>query len=356
MKILITGICGFAGAEITARFRSCFSSSTLEICGIDNLSRRGSWLNVDRLKSMGVHLHHGDIRLQSDIEAVGEVDWIVDAAAEASVLAGLDGNLNSRRLVDNNLLATVNLLEHCRTFSAGLVLLSTSRVYSIEALSSLPLRTDSRRFEIDWTQTTPAGLAKTGIQSSFTTRSPVSLYGATKLASEQLAMEYSASFNFPVWINRCGVLAGAGQFGKADQGIYSFWLHSWREKRPLKYIGFDGEGRQVRDCLHPRDLADLLGRQIQTDNNEYPIVANVSGGQESSRSLAELSDWCKDRWGDQQVNRSEDSRPFDIPWVVLDNSEVRKNWEWAPLCSTDSILEEIGDFADAHPQWLSSTT
>jgi CDP-paratose 2-epimerase len=63
------------------------------------------------------------------------------------------------------------------------------------------------------------------------------------------------AFDFPVHVNRCGVLAGAGQFGKADQGIFAFWVHSYRNKRPLKFIGFDGAGHQVRDCLHPSDLA-----------------------------------------------------------------------------------------------------
>ena len=58
------------------------------------------------------------------------------------------------------------------------------------------------------------------------------------LASEMVALDYGNAFDFPVHINRCGVLAGASQFGKADQGIFSFWLHSWRAKR--------------RRCLWPR--------------------------------------------------------------------------------------------------------
>ena len=69
-----------------------------------------------------------------------------------------------------------------------------------------------------------------GISEDFPTTAPLSLYGASKLASETLILEYGECFDFPVWINRCGVLAGAGQFGKADQGIFSFWIHSFREK------------------------------------------------------------------------------------------------------------------------------
>jgi len=70
---------------------------------------------------------------------------------------------------------------------------------------------------------------------------PLSLYGSTKLASETLALEYGAAYGFPVWINRCGVLAGAGQFGTAKQGIFLFWLHAWHSRRPLRYIGFGGK-------------------------------------------------------------------------------------------------------------------
>jgi CDP-paratose 2-epimerase len=88
------------------------------------------------------------------------------------------------------------------------------------------------------------------------------LYGCTKLVSEKLALEYGETFDIPVWINRCGVLSGPGQFGRADQGIFSFWIRSYSAKRPLSYIGFGGEGYQVRDCLHPRDLLPLLRQQM----------------------------------------------------------------------------------------------
>ena len=90
----------------------------------------------------------------------------------------------------------------------------------------------------------------------------MSLYGATKLASEQLALEYGSTYGFPVWVNRCGVLAGAGQFGRADQGIFAYWVNSWLRERPLRYIGFGGHGHQVRDCLHPADLVPLIERQM----------------------------------------------------------------------------------------------
>ena len=98
----------------------------------------------------------------------------------------------------------------------------------------------------------------------FSTAAPVSLYGSTKLASEVVALEYGAAFDFPVWINRCGVLAGAGQFGTPEQGIFAYWVNAHLRRRPLRYIGFDGTGYQVRDAFHPRDLAALLVAQMRT--------------------------------------------------------------------------------------------
>jgi CDP-paratose 2-epimerase len=94
-----------------------------------------------------------------------------------------------------------------------------------------------------------------------------------------------------VWINRCGVLAGAGQFGRADQGIFAYWLNSWLRRAPLKYIGFDGRGSQVRDVLHPRDLLPLLEKQFASDGRGKARLQNVSGGAASARSLAQLSAW-----------------------------------------------------------------
>ena len=168
-----------------------------------------------------------------------------------------------------------------------------------------------------------------------------------------MALEYGDAFGLPVRINRCGVLAGAGQFGEADQGIFAFRLHSWREGRPLKYIGFHGKGHQVRDCLHPRDLAALVSLQLQAgDDRSKPRLANVSGGEASARSLQQLSRWCAEHWGPNVVTHNPNSRPYDVPWVVLDHESVSRGWSWTPLHGVDTILDEIGDFADGVNDWI----
>jgi CDP-paratose 2-epimerase len=156
-----------------------------------------------------------------------------------------------------------------------------------------------------------------------------------------------------VWLNRCGVLPGAGQFGRPDQGIFSFWIHSWRRQRPLKYLGFGGRGFQVRDCLHPKDIVPLLLKQMGAASaGKKPRVVNVSGGAASAMSLKQLSDWCAARFGPHHVAMDGAARPFDIPWMVLDSALAKKTWGWQPQTSLASVLDEIARHAESHPDWL----
>ena len=353
MRLLITGACGFVGSELCLSLQELLSD--LQITGLDNLSRRGSWRNLERLEQRGIRVLHGDIRQAADLEGLEAQDWLIDAAANPSVLAGVDGKASSRQLVEHNLLGTVQMLEACKRWGAGFVLLSTSRVYSIPPLAQLAVEPRDGAFAptADALASTP-GLSAACIDETFSTAPPVSLYGATKLASEVLALEYGDAFDLPVRINRCGVLAGAGQFGKADQGIFAFWLHSWREHKPLRYIGFDGQGHQVRDCLHPRDLAALVALQLQAGGDRSkPRLANVSGGASSACSLQQLSTWCTERWGPNPVSSAPEPRPYDLPWVVLDHALASSSWNWAPQISTATILSEIAAFAEANANWIS---
>jgi len=349
MKILITGICGFVGSSLARYWRE--SCPDWEINGLDNFIRPGSELNRLELKRLGVKVFHADLRAASDFETLPGVDFVIDAAANPSVLAGIDGNTSSRQVVEHNLGSTTNVLEYCKKIKSGLMLLSTSRVYSIPPLAGLPVRVEKDAYVPDTRQALPPGLSSAGMTEFFSTQAPISLYGSTKLASEALALEYGECFGFPVWINRCGVLAGAGQFGRADQGIFAYWLHSWKRERPLKYIGFDGQGHQTRDALHPHDLARLITQQMNFKGDRSRLI-NVSGGAAQAMSLKQLSDWCERRWGKRAIKSDSTPRPFDLPWVVLDATLAHKLWDWKPKIPLQTILEEIAAQAETHPDWL----
>ena len=352
MRILISGICGFVGSTLARALAA--SGAGHQVTGFDNYLRPGSETNRAGLKALGVRLFHADVRSATDLATLPPADFVIDAAAHASVLAGVDGRTSSRQLVEHNLLGTLNLLEYCKARHAGFILLSTSRVYSIAPLVNLAVVVEINAFRPSpEAARLPAGLTAAGLDETFTTAAPISLYGATKLASEGLALEYGAAFDFPVFVNRCGVLAGAGQFGRPDQGIFAYWLNSHLRRQPLKYLGFDGLGPQVRDCLHPRDLAPLLEKQLAAP--ALPIgdrLVNVSGGAASAMSLRQLTDWCDARFGPHPVTADGASRPFDIPWIVLDSAKAARVWGWRPQTPVAAVLDEIAAHAQANPGWL----
>lgn len=352
MNVLITGACGFVGSRLALALLERLEG--VRIFGIDNLSRAGSEGNRSRLAAQGIRFIHGDLRSASDVEALPACDWVIDAAANPSVLAGVDGKASPRQLYEHNLDGTLNVLEYCRKTKAGLFLLSSSRVYSVRDLAALPMQVQGNAFRLQAGEIHVSGVTELGITEQFPVRQPISLYGATKLSSEIMALEYGASFDFPVWINRCGVLAGAGQFGTAEQGIFSYWLHAHAARLPLRYIGFGGKGCQVRDAFHPEDLAELIVMQMRT----APVVDavfNVAGGVRNSMSLAQLTAWCDDRFGAHTPQPDTTPRPFDIPWMVMDYTRVQNTFGWVPKRSLLSILDEIAEHVKNNPGWLART-
>jgi CDP-paratose 2-epimerase len=230
-------------------------------------------------------------------------------------------------------------------------------VYSIEALARLPLSEGATRFEPDAAaaQSFPAGFSADGIAETFSTTPPLSLYGATKLASEVMALEYGADFNFPVWVNRCGVIGGPGQFGKADQGIFSFWVYSAVLNRPLAYIGFGGSGKQVRDCVLPEDVADLVLLQMKDPRRAGPRIFNVGGGAGGALSLRETTAICESFFGRSlAVLPSSDARPYDIAYYVSDTRRVRETWGWKPSTNGEAIVRDLCRWASENADYIRS--
>ncbi|MEO8131323.1 MAG: NAD-dependent epimerase/dehydratase family protein [Bryobacteraceae bacterium] len=350
MTILITGVCGFAGSALAAALLERMEG--VRLLGIDNLMRPGSERNRSFLRSLGVRFVHGDLRSASDLASLPKADWVIDAAANPSVLAGVDGAGSSRQLFENNLAALGNVLEYCKDHGAGLLLLSSSRVYSIPAFASIPLRVQEQSFLLDLSRELPHGLSEHGIGIEFPVTPPISLYGATKLASEVMAAEYGATFGFPVWITRCGVLAGAGQFGTPGQGIFAYWINAHLRGRELRYIGFEGKGYQARDAFHPRDLAALLAAQMNTARSGGRRLYTAGGGPDNMMSLAQLTAWCDAQFETNQPAADTRPRPFDIPWVAMDNREAGGDFGWSVATPLPAILEEIAAHAQQHADWL----
>lgn len=336
-KILITGGAGFVGSNIAVALKRHFSD--LELVVLDNLYRRGSELNLPRLEEHGVRFIRGDVRNPPDIAQAGKIDFLIECSAEPSVLAGKDGDTDY--LVQTNLYGAVNCAEYCRKNSAGMIFLSTSRVYPIEPLLNCSIIEKSKRFELSDTQKV-SGLSSKGVSEEFPMSGPRSIYGATKYAAEIMLEEYRQTFSIPFVINRCGVIAGPWQFGKVDQGIAVFWLASHMFVKPLKYIGFGGTGRQVRDMMHIDDLIELVLLQFKDPAKFATGVWNAGGGREISVSLIELTEICSKITGKKlSIGADPLTRYADIPVYISDAGKISTFCGWKAKIPIEKIMEDI---------------
>jgi CDP-paratose 2-epimerase len=337
-KILITGGAGFVGSSLAMLLKSSYPHYTIVVA--DNLKRRGSELNLPRLKDAGIQFVHADIRQRADVESFdSDFTTIIEASAEPSVLAGLNGTPDY--LIETNLSGTINCLYFAKRIKADFIFLSTSRVYPIAKLEGSNFFEEETRFSYSREQSLP-GVSERGIAEDFSLEGARSLYGTTKLSSELIIQEFNAFYDLKTVINRCGVLAGPWQMGKVDQGVMVLWVakHFW--KKSLSYIGYGGEGKQVRDLLHVDDLFKVVDTQMHDIQKYNGQIFNVGGGRDVSLSLRELTALCEEVTGNKiQIDKVKENRPADVRMYITDNSKITSVSGWKPAVSKERIIQDI---------------
>jgi CDP-paratose 2-epimerase len=344
MRVLVTGGAGFIGGNVALGLVA--RHPDWEVVALDNLRRRGAELNLPRLREAGISFIHGDIRALEDLLEIGEIDALLECSAEPSALAGFDGSPDY--VVKANLLGAYNCLELARRRGAYLVFLSTSRVYPVAGLQSVALDERPTRFELAAEQRLP-GVGAEGISEAFPLEGARTLYGSTKLAAELLIAEYRDAYGLRAVINRCGVIAGPWQMGKVDQGVFTFWMLAHHFGRALSYIGFGGQGKQVRDLLHVEDLLDLLEEQLGDPGRWDGVTANVGGGRECSLSLLETTELCAEIAGRRiEISSVAETRPGDVPSYVSDCRKLFTLTEWRPRRTPRQILGDIHEWIKAN--------
>jgi CDP-paratose 2-epimerase len=338
-RILITGGAGFIGSNLACHLRETFPSAQI-VC-MDNLYRRGSELNVIRLQERGISFHRGDIRFMDQFPT-SDFDLLIECSAEPSVLAGQDGSPDY--LFQTNLIGAYHCLEMARKWQSRLLFLSTSRVYPVARLEAHPWQELETRFA--WQDQGTPGISSRGVTEALDLSGARSLYGYTKLSAEQLIEEYRASFGLQAIVNRCGVVAGPWQFGKVDQGVIALWVMAHAFGKHLSYIGYGGQGKQVRDVLHVQDLCELIALQINDFHSWDGWIGNVAGGLDHSISLMELTALCQEVTRNQVPIASDpQTRPFDLRLFLADCEQLFARSSWRPSRSVKQVVSDTLDWA-----------
>lgn len=350
MKIVITGGAGFVGSTLCIQLKSKYPN--YEIVAFDNLKRRGSELNLTDFQKLAIPFIHGEIRNNEDILALGNFDVLIEASAEPSVTAGLDSD--PTYVINNNLYGSINCFNACVRNKAKLIFLSTSRVYPIDTIEEANFIEQETRFIFDENQKS-AGISPKGISEKLSLEGARSFYGTTKLSSELFIQEYAAFYGLKAAITRFGVIAGPRQMGKTDQGVVTLWMakHFWNQS--LKYIGYGGTGKQVRDILHVDDLVALVDLQIHEIEKFEGKIYNVGGGLENSASLQEMTVICQKITGNTiKIDEVAETRAADLRIFVTDNTKIETEIGWKPKKSVETIFQDIYNWIKENEKQLES--
>jgi len=348
--ILITGGAGFVGSNLCLKLKDKYPD--YQFVAFDNLKRRGSELNLAAFREKGIDFIHGDIRNAEDLQAAGPFDVLIEASAEPSVTAGLDSD--PTYVINNNLYGSINCFNACLKQKAALIFLSTSRVYPINKIEQAAFVEEPTRFSFAPNQAID-GISPAGISEKLSLEGARSFYGTTKLSSELFIHEYAAFYGLKAAITRFGVIAGPRQMGKTDQGVVTLWMakHFW--KGSLKYIGYGGAGKQVRDILHIDDLVDLIDLQIHQPGLFEGKVFNAGGGLGRSASLREMTALCERITGNRlNIAEEPNTRQADLRIYITDNSDITKSTGWEPRRSVDMIFNDIFEWIRANEAQLQS--
>ena len=335
-KIIIAGGAGFVGSSVALFLNKNINNSKIYI--VDNLIRKGSKLNLKRIENNEIEFINADLSKPSSFRLLPKAKIFIDAAADPSILAGI--NSPTVNLINNNLITTLNSLEWCIENQSKLIFLSSNRVYPFDKLSNIKFFEKETRFSW-YNSMNIKGLSENGISEELPIDGIRSLYGSSKYASENFINEYGYFKNLNFVINRFGIIGGPWQMGKFDQGILAYWIAAYIYNFPLKYIGYGGSGKQVRDIIHINDVCKLILSQIKNWKKINLNTYNIGGGFDNSISLFELNSIIREKTAIKKIiGKDLKNRDADIPVYFTDNSKIGKDIDWRPKISKNETIKD----------------
>lgn len=349
---IITGSAGLVGSECALLFHE----KGFNVAGIDNDLRaqffgagastawRRDWL-CERLE----HYRHysGDIRDKGLIERVfseygADIAAVVHAAAQPSHDWSASDPLTDFSV---NAWGTLLLLEAARRHCprAAFIFTSTNKVYG-DTPNFLPLQELEQRWEVR----TDHPYFEHGIDERMSIdQSKHNPFGASKLAADVMVQEYGRYFGLYTACFRGGCLTGPAHSGAELHGFLSYLMRCVMSGTPYVVHGY--KGKQVRDNIHARDLANAF--YCFAERPRKGGIYNIGGGRHSNCSLLEAISLCE-RIAGKKLNWScsDQARSGDHMWWISDVRKFRSHYpEWDYKYTLEHTLAEICDIASQRP-------
>jgi len=339
MKIIITGGCGFIGTNV-ALFHL---KKKHKVVVIDNLSRRGTEVNLSLLKKYkNLKFYKVDIRDKEKINKIfsqnKDVDIVYHLAAQVAVTTSV---LNPYEDFEINALGTINVLEAVRkhTPKTFFIFSSTNKVYG--GMENIKIEgRNGRYFAVDYPN---------GIDENFNLdfHSP---YGCSKGAADQYVRDYSRIYGLDTVVFRQSCIYGPNQFGIEDQGwVAYFCIQAMFDKEITIY----GDGKQVRDVLYIDDLIDAYLLSYKNRKKVKGEIFNIGGGPQNQVSISEFIEYIKKKLNKPLKYKFSDWRPGDQKYFVSDNSKLYKYLNWTPKISMQEGVDKLIDWIFENKELIS---
>jgi CDP-paratose 2-epimerase len=331
MKYLITGGCGFLGTNIVNALLG-----KNEIFIFDNLSRFGSYQNLEWLKSKGnFEFIYGDIRNTNDVEKVVnnvKPDIIYHFAGQVAMTTSI---LNPRNDFEINVCGTFNLLNAVRLYSPNSTVIysSTNKVYG-----------DLQQFTYKETQTRYECIEKQNGFDELVNLDFHSPYGTSKGSADQYMLDFSRIYGLKTVVFRHSSMYGGRQFATIDQGWVSWFTQKAIEIKKNKLqqeFTISGNGKQVRDLLFASDCVNLYIKAAENIDKINGHAFNIGGGINNSYSIIELFSFLETELEIKMRYTKLPTRESDQLFFVADTSKIKSFINWDPITSKETGIKEV---------------
>ena len=339
-KLLVTGSGGLVGSEVVELLHNDFD----QVYGIDNNQRKvlfGINGNVNLrikeiIKKVSNYKHFKiDIRDRKKIFNLIEKikpTVIVHCAGQPS--HDLAAKIPFQDF-DINAVGTFNLIETTRLFSKNpiFIYVSTNKVYG-DAPNFIKIKELPKRYEFSDKN------FKNGIAENLSIdQNTHSLFGSSKLAADITVQEYGRYFGMQTCVVRAGCVTGPNHSGVQLHGFLNFLVKTNIEKKTYNIFGY--KGKQVRDNIHAKDLANFIRHFI--NKPRIGEVYNVGGGKKNSISILEAFDLVNKHSGIKMRSKyQKKNRIGDHICYYTDLTKTKKHYpEWDINIGLDSIICEI---------------